>query len=263
MALLGRRPVENLFVAARVHQSGLDPARLGCTVWGHVTDAGELTSLCHAGSNIVPVNASVQEWDAYAHAIGRRRVSAAIMGESSQVQGLWQALCDRWGEQWVNVRETRLSQPLMLIDREPDVALDPRVRRITMDDYAPYFEAAVAMYTEEVGVSPIDVTGSYHRYVRQLIGQGRAFGIVENGTVLYKSDVGSALGGTCQVQGVWLHPDLRGRGASIPAMASVVRLCREQWPAVSLYVNDFNLRARRLYEAVGFRTVGELATVLY
>ena len=32
---------------------------------------------------------------------------------------------------------------------------------------------------------------------------------------------------------------------------------------VSLYVNDYNVRARRLYERIGFRTVGELATVLY
>lgn len=263
MALLGRRPVENLFVASRVHNAGLDPARLGCVVWGHLTDTGELTSLCHAGSNIVTVQASVQEWDAYAHAIGRRRVAAALMGESHQVRGMWQALCDRWGEPWVNVRETRLSQPLMLIDRRADVPGDPRVRRITMADEDAYFAAAVAMYTEEVGVSPLDVTGSYRRYVRQLIEQGRAFGIVENGAVLYKSDVGSALGGTCQVQGVWMHPDLRGQGASVPAMAQVVNLCRENWPAVSLYVNDFNLRARRLYESVGFRTVGELATILY
>ena len=32
---------------------------------------------------------------------------------------------------------------------------------------------------------------------------------------------------------------------------------------VSLYVNDYNTRARRLYQGLGFRTVGELATVLY
>lgn len=46
-------------------------------------------------------------------------------------------------------------------------------------------------------------------------------------------------------------------------MAQVVRLCLRAYPVVSLYVNDFNTRARRLYERVGFRTVSELATVLY
>ena len=46
-------------------------------------------------------------------------------------------------------------------------------------------------------------------------------------------------------------------------MSQVVRLCRQQFPVVSLYVNDYNTRARRLYEGLGFATVGELATVLY
>ena len=46
-------------------------------------------------------------------------------------------------------------------------------------------------------------------------------------------------------------------------MAQVVRLCRQRYPVVSLYVNDYNTRARRLYQGLGFRTVGELATVLY
>jgi hypothetical protein len=32
---------------------------------------------------------------------------------------------------------------------------------------------------------------------------------------------------------------------------------------VSLYVNKFNVRAVRVYEAVGFRQVGTFATVLF
>ena len=81
--------------------------------------------------------------------------------------------------------------------------------------------------------------------------------------VWFKSDIGSVWRHYCQVQGVWLDPQLRGRGLSIPAMAQVVVLCQQQYPVVSLYVNDFNTRARRLYTEIGFDTVGELATVLY
>ena len=123
--------------------------------------------------------------------------------------------------------------------------------------------AAVKMYTEEVGVSPLEPSGSYAAHVRRTISQGRAFGIVEGGRVVYKSDVGCAAGDACQVQGVWLDPALRGRGLSEPAMAQVARLCQERWPVVSLYVNDYNTRARKLYERIGFDTVGEFATVLY
>jgi predicted GNAT family acetyltransferase len=34
-------------------------------------------------------------------------------------------------------------------------------------------------------------------------------------------------------------------------------------PSVSLYVNDYNVRAVRTYERVGFRQVGTFATVLF
>ena len=47
-------------------------------------------------------------------------------------------------------------------------------------------------------------------------------------------------------------------------MAAVVRAVRaDVAPLVSLYVNDYNARAIRAYERVGFTTVGTFATVLF
>ena len=66
-----------------------------------------------------------------------------------------------------------------------------------------------------------------------------------------------------QVQGVWMNPSYRGRGLSAGYMAAVVDLARTLAPVTSLYVNDFNSRARATYERVGFRQVGTFATVLF
>ncbi len=263
LRLLSTDPVENLFVAARIDAFALDPVRMGCTIWGY--ERGEnLVSLCHVGSNVVPVGLDQTIAAAFAERIGRRRGAAAIMGNATQVALLHGVLSERWGDSWGQARDIRPHQPLMVIERPASCDPDPRVRQMTMADFDAYYRAAVAMYTEEVGVTPLDASGSYARYVRSLIEQRRAFGIVdERGEVIFKSDVGSSLGSVCQVQGVWLKPGLRGKGLSIPAMAAVVEMCRLRWPTVSLYVNDYNTRARRLYERVGFRTVGELATVLY
>jgi predicted GNAT family acetyltransferase len=47
-------------------------------------------------------------------------------------------------------------------------------------------------------------------------------------------------------------------------MAAVVRAAQASIaPVVSLYVNDFNIAARRSYERVGFREVGTFASVLF
>ena len=65
------------------------------------------------------------------------------------------------------------------------------------------------------------------------------------------------------MQGVWLHPRLRGQGLSVPAMASVVEhLLDAGADEVSLYVNDYNVAARATYARCGFREVGAFTTVL-
>jgi hypothetical protein len=60
-----------------------------------------------------------------------------------------------------------------------------------------------------------------------------------------------------------VRPELRGRGISAPALAAVVQHALTLAPTVSLYVNDFNTAARRLYERLGMRQVAELSTVLF
>ena len=47
-------------------------------------------------------------------------------------------------------------------------------------------------------------------------------------------------------------------------MAAVVDECRAAIaPVVSLYVNDFNVAARRAYQRVGFREVDTFMSVLF
>ena len=100
--------------------------------------------------------------------------------------------------------------------------------------------------------------------MQELVSAGRSFARIDNGEVMFKAEVGAVTRDTCQVQGVWVNPSLRGRGLSESGMAAVVDIClRELAPTVSLYVNDFNVAARKSYQSVGFRDVGEFASVLF
>jgi predicted GNAT family acetyltransferase len=261
--VLSTNPVENVFVASRVRAAGLEQASLGCPVWGWERD-GMLRSICHAGSNLVPVNAEQAALAAWTEFAGGQRMCASIIGPSTVAMEFWQRLGERWGTAWSEARDVRPHQPVLSIDAEPAVPPDPRVRRVTLDQWDAYTDAAVKMYTEEIGVSPIQGNpAGYRFYVRQLITSGRAFGIFEGDRVIFKADLGSVSGTVSQVQGVWLEPELRGRGLAAPAMAAVVKLARTAVPTVSLYVNDYNLPARATYARVGFRQVGEFATIHY
>jgi len=255
-------PVANVFVESRIRAFGLDPGRLGAQAWG-LEQAGRLVSLCYAGANLVPVQASPQAVAAFAErALRQGRRCSSIVGASAAVGELWALLRPYWGP----ARDVRAAQPLMAIDGPSPVAADPAVRRVRLDEIDTLLPASIAMFTEEVGISPLTGDGgaSYRARVAELVRSGRAFARIENGEVIFKAEVGAATPQACQVQGVWVHPGFRGRGLAAPGMAAVVRLARASIsPLVSLYVNDFNTPARATYLRAGFHEVGEFMSVLF
>jgi predicted GNAT family acetyltransferase len=135
-----------------------------------------------------------------------------------------------------------------------------------MADVDLLYPACVAMYTEEVGISPEKGGGAdlYRTRVQQLVSRGWSFARIENGDVVFKAEVASLTPAAAQVQGVWVHPERRGEGLAASGMAAVVdHVLRNLAPVVSLYVNDYNAAARRVYERVGFRQTSTFATVMF
>jgi uncharacterized protein len=260
--LLGRDPVTDVFVGSRVHASGLVPSRLGGELWGF-RETGRLTSLCYSGANLVPVAATRPAVRTFADLAGSKgRRCSSIVGPAEAVLGLWDVLQTGWGP----AREVRGCQPVLAIDDTPTVRPDRLVRRVELDEVDQLLPASIAMFTEEVGVSPVGSdNGAYYRArVAELVRAGRSFARFEDGEVVFKAEVGAATPLACQVQGVWVRPDRRGQGLAAAGMAAVVRYAlRDIAPAVSLYVNDYNVAARATYRRVGFREVGRFATVLF
>lgn len=262
-ALLGRDPVANVFVASRVEASGLDAWRLGGEVWGHVVN-GKLDALCYSGANLVPVEASPEAVRAFAERARRQgRRCSSIVGPAEAAMALWEQVRPTWGP----AREVRASQPLMEIrGSSPTVEPDFRVKPVTPNQIDTLLPACIAMFTEEVGVSPHSGDGGvlYRARVAELIRAGRSFARIESGRVLFKAEIGAVTPLACQVQGVWVHPEERGRGLSEFGMAALVEeSLRAIAPTVSLYVNDFNLRARAAYRRVGFTEVDTFMSVLF
>jgi uncharacterized protein len=262
LAICDRDPVINVFVASRVRALGLDPGRLGAQIWGHAP-GGRLESLCYSGANLVPVAATPDAIAAFAEqALRQGRRCSSVVGPAAEVQALWALLRPRWGP----AREVRPVQPVMVTAGPPLVPPDPLVRRVRSDEIDILWPASVAMFTEEVGVSPTigDGGASYRARLAQLIRSGRAFARIEHGRVIFKAEIGAVTPQACQVQGVWVRPDCRGQGLAAPGMAAVVvEAARSIAPLVSLYVNEYNHPARAAYRRAGFTETGRFMSVLF
>ena len=262
--LLDADPIVNAVVAARLRAAGsLQPRRLGGTVFG-VRDgrAAEVSSAAYSGGNLIPIGRERSDLAALARAVaGRPRVCTSIVGRCDAVAALWQVLAPGWGPP----RAVRREQPLLVLDGPVRVEGDAAVRVARPADLDRYLAAASAMFTEELGVSPHLAPGTspFRTRILDLIAAGRAFASFDfRGQVIFKADLGAVSAHTCQVQGVWVRPDLRGRGIGTASLATVLRHALELAPTVSLYVNDYNLAGRRVYAKLGMRQHATLSTVL-
>ncbi|MQA17160.1 MAG: GNAT family N-acetyltransferase [Pseudonocardiaceae bacterium] len=256
---LAADPVVSCMVAARVEQFGLDPWRLGGELWGV---GSRLEGLCFSGPNMVPLRGDHHAIRSFAaRAAGRARSCSSMIGPAEQVLELWSELDTRWGP----AREVRSEQPLMLLAGPSEVPADPLVRPVRHDELDRYLPAAVAMFTEEVGVDPRLPDGGtgYRSRVAELIAEGRAFARFEDGEVVFKAEIGAMSAAVGQVQGVWVHPGRRGTGLGAAGTATVVEWLRSMGRVASLYVNAFNHPALAAYRRVGFAQVGVFATVLF
>lgn len=259
--LILRDRLTNLFVEFRVMHSALQRTLLGGNVWGYF-EGDELVSACHAGANFIPIEATDAAIDAFAaQALAEPRTASSILGLQAPVRRLWERLEPQWGP----ARSCRLDQPFMTISSAVAIAPDSRLRRVAIDEFDIVYPACVAMFIEEVGIDPeAQNRAGYRARVAQLIAHGWAFVIIEDGDVVFKAEVGAVTPYACQIQGVYVRPDLRGQGIAAGAMAAVVEKVRADIaPIVSLYVNAHNMPARRTYQRVGFEQVSTFATILF
>ncbi|WP_084040379.1 GNAT family N-acetyltransferase [Demequina sp. NBRC 110053] len=244
--------------------------------WGR-----ETAGLIWAGANLCAVLPSAGDPDADEDT--RADVAAALVGRLSRpaaMVGVAELTLDLWGRVepwWGPARELRPRQASMVIDRAArtvaplavaDLELEA-VRLAREGDYDALLPACVHMFIGEVGYDPLrHGRAAYEQRLHSLVRAGRAyvqFGVAQGRRqVVFKAEVGALGGGVAQLQGVWVHPELRGRGLARSGLAAVIEGVRASHaPTVSLYVNDFNAAALAAYHAVGFRRVGEFATVMF
>ena len=261
--LIEQDPVRHCFLAARLEQSRQSRFRPGYPDLIGYFDDGKLKSLLMTGANLVPVNTSLIARQEFAAALARSgRRSSSIVGPAEEVMDLWSRISDSWGP----AREVRANQPVMAIRNNSPVEIDHEVRYSNLSDLEELLPACIAMFTEEVGISPTSNGGgsAYRNRISELVSGRRSFVKYLGSELVFKAEVGTVGAGVAQIQGVWVKPEFRGQGISVSAMAAVVKLIlADLAPVVSLYVNDYNELALKAYRSAGFEQVDTFATILF
>lgn len=251
-------PIASCMVAARVQRHGLNPRAIRGELWSRGTVA---RSLCFSGGNLVPLWGRREDLNFFADRVMRQpRKCSAVVGRAELALPLWDELASEWGAP----REVRAEQPLLALAEPSLVSPDLRVRQVRPGELEPYLAAATAMFIEEVGVDPRahDGGAAYRDRIRGIIASGAAWARFEDGEVVFKAEIGARSDRVSQINGVWVSPHRRGEGLGTAGTATISQAIAREGRVPSLYVNSYNLAARRSYEKIGFRQVAMFATIL-
>ncbi len=240
-------PIERVFLE--------DVARRAQGRFAALSDGeGELTALCHLGSNLVPSGSGCQAFAELAGKSGARM----LIGEAGAVSDLWEAA----RRKLPRARLDRPGQPVYAIS-DPPVGGGTGLRPATLADVDVLVPSCAAAHHEELAVDPLRRDPSGFRWrTRAQVEEGRSWLWVENGVIRFKAEASAWTPGAVQLQQVWTDPPARRQGFAGRALRDLIRLLLAGTPTVCLFVRAENAPAIRLYESVGMRHVLDYRSVL-
>jgi ribosomal protein S18 acetylase RimI-like enzyme len=162
-------------------------------------------------------------------------------------------------------RELRDPQPLMVLDRG-DLRGTPSsdVRLSTRGDLDALIVAAARMHREEMGVDPLAIDApAWRMRMLSLIERRWSWIWLRDHEVMFKAELSAWTPDVVQVQGVYTAPQYRRQGIARAGLAAVCTDVFREVPRCSLYVNQYNVIAQRVYERLGFKPADVFATVMY
>ncbi len=258
VAFLERKPYENVFLVHALLYAG--PA-IRTSLHVALDDDGEIAGIAFFGRQVVPA-ANDAALSAFVDLGVNHKRERMIVGPLEQVARYWELV----GPRHTKPSAIRVRQPLLAVTPESlrgesDAA---HVRLACMRDCDEITGNAAQMIEGELGYDPRDRSpGDFEAGIAQMI-ERELWWVGEDARGLcFQLNIGPYSDQTTQLQGIFTSPKRRGQGLATASLAGVCRRLFEAAPSLSLFVNDFNTPALRLYERAGFEEVGAFRSILF
>lgn len=259
LSFLAVRPVHTVVMASYIADNGIESELNRGSFYGYRGHGGELEGVALIGHSTLVEARTDKALRALAIKARSPEVPLhLIMSSGDAAEKFYAHLTEGLSEPRLVCRESLFEVAFPFAVRKTETEL----KAATIDQLIPIAEAQAEIALMECGVDPMtrDREGFLKRVARR-IEQGRIFSIYEEGKLIFKADIIAETEDTIYLEGIYVHPDRRGRGLGSDCLAALTLKLLERVENICMLSNVEFESAHRSYYRAGFRRTDECITL--
>ncbi|MFN6962816.1 MAG: GNAT family N-acetyltransferase [Pyrinomonadaceae bacterium] len=261
LAFLAAQPVHTVVMTSFIIDNGIESTLNRGRFYGYRNSEGRLEGVALIGHSTLIEARSPDANRALAMTAARLDEKVhLVMSHGDNARGFWAMMAPNGRAPRLECVEALFESSLPQLVRNCE--WDVTTATLGLLEQVAAAQAEVAF--TECGLDPLirDREGFLKRVARR-IEQGRVFVVVdENGKLVFKADIIAEASGVVYLEGVYVAPEMRGRGIGSSCLAELnLRLLVDRADKVCLLSNVAFTQAHRMFERAGFRRTGECTTL--
>ncbi|HUF05202.1 MAG TPA: GNAT family N-acetyltransferase [Aridibacter sp.] len=256
---LNARPVHTVVMASFLKDNGFKSKYNRGGYYGYRGKDRSLEGVALIGHSTLVEARTEEALIAFAIEAGRSEFPVHVMmSEGRVIERFWEIYKDPGAEPRHVFTEKLFELNFPFLVRE----CEWQVRPATKDMLREVAEAHAETAFIESGTNPLetDLEGFRERCLRR-IEQGRTFVATESGKLFFKADVVAETEEVIYLEGVYVAPELRGRGVAPKCLSKLSAELLERVPNVCMLSNLKFESAHRSFERAGFRSTNSCTTI--
>ncbi|MFS8084004.1 MAG: GNAT family N-acetyltransferase [Acidobacteriota bacterium] len=258
LEFLSTRPIHTVVMAGLICDNGLVSPHNRGSFYACRDQQGNLEGVALVGHATLIEAITLTSLSMFARLARNCRSTHLIRGERETIDLFWKDYAGFGQEPRTGSRELLLAQHASLPSLEPVDDL----RLATLDDLDLVVKVNAGMVFQESGLNPLnhDPSGFRHRTARR-IEQGRVWVWVQEGRLIFKTDILAETRDAVYLEGVQVHPEERLKGYGSRCLAQLGATLLAHSTSICLTVNEENKKALDFYSKAGYEFHSSYETI--
>ena len=255
---LSARPIHSVCMSSFLQDNGVISSLNRGTFYGCRNTSGKLEGVALIGHATLIETQNDDALQAFAYVKHHFTNAHLIRGEHETISRFWKHYAELGHQPRLAFRETLFVQE----NAHPQRAEVPNLCPATLDELEAVKSVNAKLIIEECGVDPLerDPEGFTSRLARR-ISKNRVWILQRDNTVVFKADVFAQTPLATYLEGIFVHPDYRGRGIGLSCMRDLSSRLLKESAALVVLVNEQEAGLEHFYKQAGFSIGGQYDTI--